>query len=262
MISVSNLIKDYLGGTRALKGINFNIERGELVALLGPSGAGKSTILRCINGLVKASEGEIVVNGVSVNHNRQNLQELRKNIGMIFQQFNLVNRLTVLENVLCGRLAYSNVFASSLKLFTEEDIAFAMDCLKRVGLTDKAGRRADQLSGGQQQRVGIARALVQRPLVILADEPVASLDPRSAEHVLEILLKVCHEDGITVLVSLHNLELARRFGERVLGIKDGMLVVDKKADQLTLADIEFIYDHDQQGTLPLILSGQVEFANA
>lgn len=262
MIHVSNLIKEYLGGTRALRGIDFNIERGEFVVLLGPSGAGKSTILRCINGLIKATEGEVAVNGISVSHNRNNLRELRRSVGMIFQQFNLVKRLSVLENVLCGRLAYSNVFASTLKLFSEEDIAYAMDCLKRVGLADKAGRRADQLSGGQQQRVGIARALVQHPLVILADEPVASLDPRSAEHVLEILLKVCHEDGITVLVSLHNLELARRFGERVLGIKDGILVMDKKAGHLTQTDIELIYDHDLLETFPLILTGQVEFANA
>jgi len=261
MIHISNLIKEY-PGCCVLKGFSLEINQGEFVALLGPSGAGKSTILRCINGLVKATGGEVIVNGISVGHASKNLRELRKNIGMIFQQFNLVKRLSVLENVLCGRLAYSNLFASSLKLFSEEDIRLALDCLDRVGLADKAQRRADQLSGGQQQRVGIARALVQRPRVILADEPVASLDPRSAEHVLDILQSVCREDGITVLVSLHNLELAQRFGERVVGVRDGLLVMDKKAVQLTQTDIEVIYSHARKEAFPRIVPGLVEVANA
>ena len=262
MILISNLTKEYPGGTFALKGITLHIKRGEFVVLLGSSGAGKSTILRCINGLIKTSGGEITVNDIPVNYVGANLLGVRKHIGMIFQQFNLVKRLSVLENVLCGRLAYTNVFSSSLKLFHKEDIEFAKACLERVGLGDMAKRRADQLSGGQQQRVGIARALVQRPRVILADEPVASLDPKTADYVLEILRIICLEDNITVMVSLHNIELARHYGERIIGIRDGSLVIDKKASLLSEADVESIYGHNFIENMPVLQSCQIGFVNA
>lgn len=262
MIRISNLIKEYPGGTLALKGISLDVKQGEFVVLLGSSGAGKSTLLRCINRLIKPTGGEIVVNGITVNDTRKNIYEVRKNVGMIFQQFNLVKRLSVLENVLCGRLAYSNVFASTLKLFSEEDISFALECLDKVGLTDKARRRADQLSGGQQQRVGIARALVQRPRVILADEPVASLDPKSAEHVLDILRNVCRKEGITMIVSLHNVELARSYGERAVGIKEGLMVLDKKACQITRPDEDYIYEQYPADGLKPGISVQAELVNA
>lgn len=239
MIAINELRKEY-AGTKALQGINLEIGRGQFVVLLGPSGAGKSTLMRCINGLVKPSAGEVFVQGEPV-HNLQKLEKIRRKVGMIFQQFNLVKRLTVLENVLCGRLAHTNVFTSCLKLFSQPDIDFALHCLERVGLEHKAYQRADQLSGGQQQRVGIARALAQCPDVILADEPVASLDPKSAERVMQILQAIKEQDDITLVVSLHNIELATRYAERIVGIKEGTIVFDKPAAMLAAADMERIY---------------------
>jgi len=232
MIAIRDLRKEFGNGTKAL--------RGQFTVLLGPSGAGKSTLLRCINGLVKPSGGEIFFAGSAV-HGVKQLEDVRRQMGMIFQQFNLVKRLSVIENVLCGRLAHSNVFASCLKLFPQQDIEYALHCLNRVGLSEKAYQRADQLSGGQQQRVGIARALAQNPKVILADEPVASLDPRSADRVMSILREINRDDGITVIVSLHNIELASKYAERIVGLRDGALVVDKSGGALTPWEVERIY---------------------
>ena len=240
MIEISHLGKEYTG-TKALKNVNLAITPGEFVVLLGPSGAGKSTLLRCINGLVKPTAGEVIVQGVPVHETKQ-LESVRSKVGMIFQQFNLVKRLTVLENVLCGRLAHTNVFTSCLKLFAQEDIDYALQCLKRVGLEHKAYQRADQLSGGQQQRVGIARALAQCPAIVLADEPVASLDPKSAERVLDILQAINRQDKITVVVSLHNIELATKYAERIVGLREGAIVFDQPAAMLTESDVEQIYD--------------------
>jgi phosphonate transport system ATP-binding protein len=243
MIAVRDLRKEFGNGTKALRGIDLTIAGGQFVVLLGPSGAGKSTLLRCINGLVKPSGGEIFFAGNAVDGTKQ-LEDVRRQVGMIFQQFNLVKRLTVLENVLCGRLAHSNVFASCLKLFPQQDIDYALHCLDRVGLIEKAYQRADQLSGGQQQRVGIARALAQSPKVILADEPVASLDPRSADKVMSILRDINNHDGITVIVSLHNIELASRYAERIVGLRDGALVLDKSGGELTSWEVEKVYGGD------------------
>lgn len=240
MIIIKGLHKEYGKGTKALTAIELEIPQGQFVVLLGPSGAGKSTLLRCINGLVKPTAGEIFVQGEPV-HDLRKLESIRRKVGMVFQQFNLVKRLTVIENVLCGRLAHTNVWASCLKLFPEQDIALALHCLERVGLEHRAYQRADQLSGGQQQRVGIARALAQCPNIILADEPVASLDPQSAERVMTALQSIREQDHITVVVSLHNVELATRYAERLIGIKDGVVVIDKPAKMLTAGDIERIY---------------------
>jgi len=262
MILINGLRKEFGKETKALRGINLRIERGQFIALLGPSGAGKSTLLRCINGLVKPSDGEVIVDNIVVNR-LHSLEAVRSKIGMIFQQFNLVKRLTVVENVLCGRLAYSNVFTSCLKLFPKADIEQALYCLERVGLAEKAYQRADQLSGGQQQRVGIARALAQKPQVILADEPVASLDPKSAERVMSILQDIHNEDGITIVVSLHNIELARRYGKRIVGLRDGALVLDKRVDFLSKWDIERIYEgvRDQNGDDDIVCE-RVNYAHA
>jgi phosphonate transport system ATP-binding protein len=246
MIAIRELRKEFGNGTKALRGVDLNIASGQFAVLLGPSGAGKSTLLRCINGLVKASSGEIYFEGTAV-HGSKQLEDVRRQVGMIFQQFNLVKRLTVIENVLCGRLAHSNVFASCLKLFPRQDIDYALLCLDRVGLSEKAYERADQLSGGQQQRVGIARALAQSPKVILADEPVASLDPRSADKVMSILREINRQDGITVVVSLHNIELATRYAERIIGLRDGVLVVDKAGGEMTPWEVEKIYGGDYAG---------------
>jgi phosphonate transport system ATP-binding protein len=202
MIKIQALHKTFNGNVHALRGVNLEIEQGEFTIILGPSGAGKSTLLRCINGLEKPSEGQVFFNELSA-LDPKNLRYIRKKIGMIFQQFNLVKRLSVLQNVLCGRLANNGVLPTCLRLFPREDVDIALHCLERVGLADKVYNRADELSGGQMQRVGIARALAQRPDIILADEPIASLDPRSAEQIMDVLMEINSTDKITILVSLH-----------------------------------------------------------
>lgn len=239
MIEIRRLKKDY-GGTLALRGVDLHISRGQFVVLLGPSGAGKSTLLRCVNGLVAPTSGEVIIEGVPL-WTLPHLKEVRKRVGMVFQQFNLVKRLTVLENVLCGCLAHNPAWPSCMKLFPPYEIELGMQCLNRVGLSEKAHQRADRLSGGQQQRVGIARALAQRPDIILADEPVASLDPRSAERVMDILREIHLQDGITLIVSLHNITLARQYAQRIVGIHNGCVVVDRPRLALTDQDVKRIY---------------------
>ncbi|MDR3588395.1 MAG: phosphonate ABC transporter ATP-binding protein [Negativicutes bacterium] len=261
MIAIRDLRKEFVNGTKALRGIDLTIAGGQFTVLLGPSGAGKSTLLRCINGLVKPSSGEIYFEGSPV-HDIKQLEGVRRQVGMIFQQFNLVKRLTVIENVLCGRLAHSNVFASCLKFFPRQDIDYALLCLDRVGLSEKAYQRADQLSGGQQQRVGIARALAQSPKVILADEPVASLDPRSADRVMSILSEINRQDGITVIVSLHNIELANRYAQRIIGLRDGVLVMDKSGGAMNAWEVEKVYGGDYADSEECCDFKQVNYAHA
>jgi len=242
VINISGLNKDFPGGVRALRGVNLEVQAGEFLLMLGPSGAGKSTLLRCINGLVTPTAGRVELNGTPVGAGGKTpLREHRKSVGMIFQQFNLVRRLRVLDNVLCGRLYYNPLWSSCFNIFPQRDVQFALSCLDRVGLREKAYQRADTLSGGQQQRVGIARALVQQPQVILADEPVASLDPKSARAVMDILREINQEDGITVIASLHDVDLALEYARRVVGVREGAVVVDKAAVKLTPKDIENIY---------------------
>lgn len=261
MIEINGLYKEYGNATKALNNINFDIPQGQFVVLLGPSGAGKSTLLRCINGLVQATAGEIIVQGDMVSDPRK-LKDIRRKVGMVFQQFNLVKRLTVLENVLCGRLAYTSLWTSCLKLFPKQDIELAMHCLERVGLAHKAYERADQLSGGQQQRVGIARALAQCPSIILADEPVASLDPKSTEKVLNALQTIKEQDHITVIVSLHNIELANRYAERIIGIKNGSMVVDKPINMFNKDDVEIIYNTMPNTIETKLARREVAYTNA
>jgi phosphonate transport system ATP-binding protein len=241
MIEIIGLTKRFNSNTLALNNINLHVEKSEFVTLLGPSGAGKSTLLRCINGLEKPTQGNVFVKNKSV-VNKRELREIQKKTGMIFQQYNLVKRLNVLQNVLCGRLAYNSVLKTCLKLFTKDDISLALECIDRVGLKDKVYNRADQLSGGQQQRVGIARALAQNPDVILADEPIASLDPVSAERILEILKEININDGITIIVSLHNVQIAQHFADRLIGIRNGEIVFNEKNKKLDAADMELIYE--------------------
>lgn len=239
MIEIRDLHKRFTGGAviRAVDGVSFSIEQGEFVTLLGPSGAGKSTLLRCINGLTQADSGNVLVNGLQVSE-PGNLRAIRRKTGMIFQNFGLVNRLSVLHNVLCGRLAYNGQLRSCLRFFPKRDIDIALHCLARVELSDKTYSRADQLSGGQRQRVGIARALAQEPDMILADEPVSNLDPASARNILKILREVNTRDGITVLVSMHNVHLAREFSERVIGMRTGRVVFDGSMDALNLTALD------------------------
>jgi phosphonate transport system ATP-binding protein len=241
VIELERLAKSFPGGVQALDGVSLTIAPGEFVALLGPSGAGKSTLLRCINGLVGDFEGAVRVDGVPVRPG-SDLRAVRRQVAMVFQQFNLVRRISVLENVLCGRLAHTSALLSSLRLFTADDVGMALEALERVGLADKAHVRADQLSGGQQQRVGIARALVQRPRAILADEPVASLDPVSSRRVLELLAEINRRDGVTLVTSLHDPRLAIEFGRRIVGLSHGRLVFDRPAAEVTPLDVSQIYE--------------------
>ncbi len=225
MLEVKNLTKIYNDGTVALHDVSFEVADGEFLIIIGLSGSGKSTLLRCINRLIDPTEGQILWDDVDIAAAEQTeLREIRRQIGMVFQHFNLVRRSTVLTNVLAGRLGYVNPWASLLHRFPDEDRKMAMAALERMGIADQAHKRADELSGGQQQRVGIARALMQQPRMILADEPVASLDPVLAHSILERLEELNQEEDITVLCSLHYLDLVQQYATRVIGLRDGEIV--------------------------------------
>jgi phosphonate transport system ATP-binding protein len=225
MLEIKNLTKVYDDGTVALKEVNFNVEDGEFLVIIGLSGSGKSTLLRCINRLIEPTEGEIIWDGEDITRAEPaELRRFRRKIGMIFQQFNLVKRSNVLTNVLSGRLGYVKPWTSLLYRFPSKDRKMAMAALVRVGIEEQARKRADELSGGQQQRVGIARALMQEPKMILADEPVASLDPVLAHTILGYLEQMNQESKITVLCSLHYLDLVQRYATRVIGLREGQIV--------------------------------------
>lgn len=216
----------------AINRCSLQFEAGEFVVLLGASGAGKSTLLRSLNGLVKPTAGKVVVGDVGDIKQRRALRLHRRRTGMIFQQHHLIGRSSVLSNVLVGRLGFHSSMASLLPSSRAEKL-LALQAIERVGLLDYALQRADRLSGGQQQRVGIARALVQTPTLLLADEPIASLDPSTALHLLSLLHRICKEDGLTAIVSLHQVDIARRFADRIIGLSHGDVVFDGPPDQLT-----------------------------
>jgi len=244
MIEIRGLVKSYGPGQaiKALKGIDLKIAAGEFVVVLGPSGAGKSTMLRCINRLTEPTAGEVVIDGVSfAASGRRGLRELRRNAAMIFQHHNLVKRLSVLKNVLVGRMAGLSPLLTAMHVFPEADVEIAMHCLEQVNLAHKATARADALSGGEQQRVGIARALAQRPKIMLADEPVASLDPKTSRVVLTYLKRICKEEKIAVLCNLHQIDYAMEFGERIVGLSGGEIVYDGPPQGVTQAVIRQIY---------------------
>ncbi|MBN1147574.1 MAG: phosphonate ABC transporter ATP-binding protein [Anaerolineales bacterium] len=225
MLEVRHLTKVYDDGTVALKDVNFQVADGEFLVVIGLSGSGKSTLLRCINRLIDPTEGEILWNGIDLAQLKgDELRHARRQIGMVFQQFNLVKRSSVAANVLSGRLGYTPAWRSVFGSFSSQDRKRAMDALERMGITDQAHKRADELSGGQQQRVGIARALMQEPKMILADEPVASLDPVLAHSILQHLEKLNQEDKITIICSLHYLDLVQRYSTQVIGLREGRLV--------------------------------------
>ncbi len=227
MIEIRNLSVVYPGGLRALDDVSLDIAAGEFVVVVGLSGAGKSTLLRAVNGLVPITEGSVKVNGREVKGaSASELRSIRSDIGMIFQTFNLVYRSTVMTNVLMGRLSMVPRWRSLLGLWPEQDREIALQSLERVGIVDKTYVRASNLSGGQQQRVGIARALAQEPKVILADEPVASLDPVTSHMVMRDLQRINRELQITTLINLHFLDLARAYGKRLIGLQGGKLVYD------------------------------------
>jgi phosphonate transport system ATP-binding protein len=227
MLEIKNLTKVYEAGVQALDKVSFSVEQGEFLAVIGLSGSGKSTLLRCINRLVEPTEGQIIWNGVDVTSaNQSELRLIRRKIGMVFQHFNLVERSQVITNVLSGRLGYINPALSLINRFPESDTEAALKQLERVEIADQANKRADELSGGQQQRVGIARAMVQEPEMILADEPVASLDPVLAHSIMQYLEKINQEDGVTVLCSLHFLDLVHRYADRAIALNEGKFMFD------------------------------------
>jgi phosphonate transport system ATP-binding protein len=244
VISIQGVSKTYAGGVVALRDVSIDVKDGEFLVILGPSGAGKSTLMRCLNRLVEPTSGRIFHNEVEITGPRRRLRDVRRDFGMVFQQFNLVKRLPVLTNVLTGRLAYRSAWRSLVYSFTPDDKRLAIECLARVNMEHKAFQRADTLSGGEQQRVAIARALAQQPRVILADEPVASLDPKIARQVLTYLKQVAGELGITVLCNLHQVEYTREFAERVVGMSRGTVVFDGPASDLTDEVLHRIYYRD------------------
>lgn len=248
MLVVENLTKVYDDGTVALQDVSFTVSDGVFLGVIGLSGSGKSTLLRCINRLIEPTEGRILWDGVDVTALQgEDLRKYRRKIGMIFQQFNLVRRSTVMTNVLSGRLGYTNSGSALFNHFSAEDKARAREALARVGLSEKANNRADALSGGQQQRVGIARALMQEPAMILADEPVASLDPVLAHSILGQLEALNREDGITVICSLHYLDLVQRYSRQVIGLKDGRVVYEgDNAAIRSLTDEQFKQIYGQE----------------
>jgi len=245
MLRLEKLTKRYGRGEPALRSVDLEVLNGQLLALIGPSGAGKSTLIRCINRLVEPTSGQVIFEGNDVTHARGlHLRRIRRRIGMIFQQFNLVKRSSVFANVLAGRLGYRSPWRTIASRPSREDVALAFENLERVSILEKAYVRADALSGGQQQRVGIARALMQQPQLMLADEPVASLDPATSHSVLRYLEEINKTDGITVICSLHFLSLARRYGTRVIALKAGRVAFDGKPAEIDERRFKEIYGED------------------
>jgi phosphonate transport system ATP-binding protein len=246
LLAIQDLRMVYPNGHEALRSVSLQAERGEIVAIIGRSGAGKSTLLRCICGLQRATGGAIHLGGEDiVAADPRTLRALRRRIGFIWQEYNLVDRLPALTNVLTGRLGYANAAASLLGLFDRTHREIAVRNLERVGLYEKATQRADRLSGGEKQRVSIARAMSQEPTILLADEPVASLDPELAEQVMADLARVAREDGVTTLINIHQVDLARAFADRVIGIAQGEVVYDGPPIGLSEAVLDQVYRFDR-----------------
>jgi phosphonate transport system ATP-binding protein len=247
MLRVEHLTKVYPSGTQALTDVSFEVQDGEFLAVIGLSGSGKSTLLRCINRLVEPTAGRILWNDIDITAaSSADLRRIRRQIGMVFQQFNLVKRSSVVTNVLSGRLGYISPALSLVNYFSAADRKRAMDNLEQLGLADKAHVRADSLSGGQQQRVGIARALMQEPKLVLADEPVASLDPVLAHTILRYLEQMNKERGITVLCSLHFLDLVHRYGTRAIALKDGRVVFEGLPREIDDEQFKAIYGQEAE----------------
>ncbi len=242
-LEIRDIKKVYSTGEHALRGVDLDLGAQEVVALLGLSGSGKSTLLRCINRLVEPSSGSIVLDGVDITaiKSRSQLRAMRQRMGMIFQEFNLLNRLTVLENVLAGCLGYTSTWRCFLRAFKREDIERAIDTCDRVGLVDHIRKRADQLSGGQRQRVGVARALMQRPKLLLVDEPTSSLDPKIGREVMDLMSRLAAEEHIPMLVSVHDLDLAQAYSNRIVGLQGGVKVLDSKTSDVDADTLENVY---------------------
>ncbi|MEN6436061.1 MAG: phosphonate ABC transporter ATP-binding protein [Anaerolineaceae bacterium] len=247
MLEVKHLSKTYPNGTQALTDVNFSVPDGEFLVVIGLSGSGKSTLLRCINRLIDPTEGQIIWDGIDITAAKgSELRKIRRHIGMVFQQFNLVRRSSVMTNVLSGRLGYASTIPSLFGIWPTKEKQRAIEALDTVGISDKAKERADALSGGQQQRVGIARALMQEPKIMLADEPVASLDPVLAHTILQYLEQLNKAHGTTVICSLHFLDLVQRYATHVIALKDGKKVFEGDAQEINRERFKEIYGEEAQ----------------
>ena len=249
MLAITDLVKVYPTGAQALRGVSLSVEDPQVVAIIGSSGAGKSTLIRCINRLVEPTSGKIVLDGIEVTGlSRRKLRLARRRMGMIFQEYNLVERLTVMENVLSGRLGYVGFWRTYRRRYPPEDVAGAFELLERVGIGGYHNTRADALSGGQRQRVGIARALMQRPDLLLVDEPTASLDPKTSRQIMRLLVELAHERGTPAMVNIHDVGLAQSFADRIIGLRDGLIVFDGAPDRLTPQVLTDIYGEEDWST--------------
>ena len=247
LLSVKNISKKYNNGTVALKNVSIDVEKGEFISIIGPSGSGKSTLLRSINKMIDISDGSILFENKNIeNLKKREIELVRREIGMIFQNYNLVERLTVIENVLHGRLGYKSVIAGILSIYSAEEKKDAFSFLEKVNMTNYAYRKCNELSGGQKQRVGIARAIMQKPKLLLCDEPIASLDPKTAENVMDYLKKIVSELKITCIVNLHQVDIAKKYSDRIIALNKGEKIFDDKTEKLTDDLIEFIYKDEEQ----------------
>jgi phosphonate transport system ATP-binding protein len=241
-LSIRKLCKEYVRGKPVLRDVSLEICDQGITAIIGPSGTGKSTLIRCINRLVEPTSGELLFEGQDmVKLDRTELRLARRHIGMVFQEYNLVERLTVMENLLCGRLGYVRPFKAWLRKYPQVDIARAFELLDAVGLADFANQRADSLSGGQRQRVGIARALMQEPKLLLADEPTSSLDPKTSVEIMSLIRDLCRSRNIPVMINMHDVELAKRFADRIVGMAQGSVVYDGAPEGLSNDQLRIIY---------------------
>ena len=246
LLSIKNISKKYDNGTSALKNVSFEVEKGEIVSVIGPSGSGKSTLLRCINKMIEVSEGSIIFENRNIeNLKKKEIKNVRREIGMIFQNYNLVERLTVIENVLHGRLGYKSAIAGILGIYSEEEKKEAFSFLEKVNMTKYAYQKCSDLSGGQKQRVGIARAIMQNPKLLLCDEPIASLDPKTSENVMNYLRKIVNEMKITCIINLHQVDIAKKYSDRIIALNKGEIVFDDKTEKLTNEIIEFVYANEE-----------------
>lgn len=255
ILKISNLTKIYNDNqVKAVNDVSLEVYPGEVVVIIGPSGSGKSTLLRCVNRLVEPTSGEIMFDDKNiVTLDAKELKLTRQHIGMIFQHYNLVYRLNVLENVLHGKLSQYNVFQSILGLYKQEDVEKAIEIIDVLGLSDKVYQKCGKLSGGQKQRVGIARALLQDPKIILCDEPIASLDPQSSKIIMDYLKKIAKEFHIPVLVSLHQVDVAIKYADRIIGMSLGEVVFSGKPNELKKADVERVYSANKEDLLDIDL---------
>lgn len=264
MLKLTKLTKIYKTGDRALSDVDLEMPKGQVIALIGPSGAGKSTLIRCVNRLVTPTSGTVVLDGKDITAlGAGGLRKERRRMGMIFQEYALVERLTVMENVLSGRLGYVGFFRSFLRKFPQSDMDEAYRLLDRVGLLHMADKRADELSGGQRQRVGICRALIQDPALLLVDEPTASLDPKTSREIMRLIVEMCRERDLAAIINIHDVNLAKMFVQRVVGLETGKIIFDGAPDELVPEVLTRIYgEEDWEATIETVKEDDEEGADA